>query len=71
MSPCRSALGYIDECTTFRVSYAHERRARSPSRRAEGPHQTVLVRLELRTLGEANVRQNIGGSATQDGVVTR
>jgi LPS-assembly protein len=30
---------------------------------------TLLVRLELRSLGEANIRQNIGGvDATQEGV---
>jgi hypothetical protein len=30
--------------------------------------KTLLFRLELRTLGEANLRSNLSGTSSQDGV---
>jgi LPS-assembly protein len=30
--------------------------------------QTVLLRLELRTLGQASLSQNFGATSTQDGI---
>jgi LPS-assembly protein len=59
---------YADECTTLSVSYAM-----SPRQLANGTTEsdrTLLVRLDLRTLGQTNYRQSYGAQ-TQDGVVTR
>ena len=59
---------YADECTTLSVSYAM-----SPRQLANGTTEsdrTLLVRLDLRTLGQTNFRQQYGAQ-TQDGVVTR
>ena len=53
-------LQYMDECTTFGISYSASPREIALSNGEKERVQTVLVRLELRTLGEANVKQNIG-----------
>ena len=61
-------LSYDDECTTLSVTYAM-----SPRQLANGTTEsdkTLLVRLDLRTLGETNFKQSFGPQ-TQDGVVTR
>ncbi len=57
--------GYRDECTTFEVSYSSVPREYSG---AKENTQTVLLRLELRTLGEASVSQNLGNQAGAEGV---
>jgi LPS-assembly protein len=62
------SAGYVDECTTFSVSYI-----RTPNDAVTGtkePVQSVLLRLELRTLGEANFRQNLTATSN-DGIVPR
>jgi LPS-assembly protein len=64
-------FGYIDECTTFTLNYVMSPREVSVTSGEKDRNQTVLLRLELRTLGEASVTQNIGTAATQDGVVSR
>jgi LPS-assembly protein len=59
---------YADECTTLSVSYAM-----SPRQLSNGTTEsdkTLLVRLDLRTLGQTNIRQRFGAE-TQDGVVLR
>jgi LPS-assembly protein len=62
-------FGYLDECTTFSVSYAMTPRDVAVTSGEKDRSHTLLVRLELRSLGEANIRQNIGGvDATQEGV---
>jgi LPS-assembly protein len=33
--------------------------------------QTVLVRLELRTLGQTAISQNVSGTTSADGIATR
>ena len=33
-------------------------------------NQTVLLRLELKTLGEADLRQNVSSSTTADGIAS-
>jgi LPS-assembly protein len=59
--------GYKDECTTFAVTYTSSFNDQTSGVRTR--EQSVLVRLELRTLGQATFRQNIGGtSGTQDGI---
>jgi LPS-assembly protein len=59
---------YADECTIFTVSYAM-----TPRQLANGTTEsdkTLLVRLDLKTLGGTNYRQQFGAQ-TQDGIVTR
>ena len=60
--------GYQDECTTVSVNYIV-----SPIATAIGTserNQTVLLRVELKTLGEADLRQNVGNVTTADGIAT-
>jgi LPS-assembly protein len=53
-------LSYVDECTTLGITYSQSPREIALSNGEKERIQTLLVRLELRTLGEANVRQNLG-----------
>ncbi|HEY8566468.1 MAG TPA: LPS-assembly protein LptD [Beijerinckiaceae bacterium] len=58
---------YADECTTFSVTYS----SGVPDNVSTGTKQTersVLVRLELRTLGQTSFRQTLGDSVAADGV---
>ncbi len=60
--------GYQDECTTVSVNYIN-----SPVATALGVrerNETVLLRIELKTLGEADLRQNVGTLTTADGIAT-
>lgn len=60
--------GYQDECTTVSLNYIN-----SPIQTAIGVrerNQTVLLRIELKTLGEADLRQNVGTVTTADGIAT-
>ena len=60
--------GYQDECTTVSLNYIV-----SPVATAIGVrerNQTVLLRVELKTLGEADLRQNVGLATTADGIAT-
>ncbi|NNM72607.1 LPS-assembly protein LptD [Enterovirga aerilata] len=61
-------LGYKDECTTFSINYAMTPRVAATGERETD--RTVLVRLELRTLGQASFSQSLG-STTTDGVSSR
>ncbi|KMO17613.1 LPS-assembly protein LptD [Methylobacterium indicum] len=61
-------FGYRDECTTVSLNYLS-----SPIETASGlreRNQTFLLRIELRTLGEANFRQNLSTTTTADGIAT-
>ncbi|SEO59547.1 LPS-assembly protein [Methylobacterium sp. ap11] len=61
-------FGYRDECTTISLNYLS-----SPIETAAGlreRNQTFLLRIELRTLGEANFRQNLNTTTTADGIAT-
>lgn len=63
-----SGGGYQDECTTVSLNYIV-----SPIATAIGVrerNQTVLLRLELKTLGEADLRQNVSSSTTADGIAS-
>ena len=63
-----SGFGYRDECTTISLNYLS-----SPIETAAGlreRNQTFLLRIELRTLGEANFRQNLNITTTADGIAT-
>jgi LPS-assembly protein len=62
------SLGYKDECTTLSINYAMTPRVAATGERETD--RTVLVRLELRTLGQASLSQSLGASTT-DGVSSR
>jgi LPS-assembly protein len=53
-------VGYTDECTIFSVNYTRGIRQESIAIGEKERVQTVLVRLELRSLGELSFRQNLG-----------
>jgi LPS-assembly protein len=59
-------LGYIDECTTFSVNYSMAPRETAITSGEKDRNHTVLLRLELRTLGEVSFNQNVGGSSTSE-----
>ena len=54
--------GYQDECTTFSLMYS------STYTLANTRNQTVMMQLQLRTLGDAKVSQSLGAIAIQDGI---
>jgi LPS-assembly protein len=64
-------VGYIDECTTFTVSYSMSPRDISVTSGEKNRNQLVMFTLELRTLGQISGSQNIGAQASQEGVATR
>ena len=63
------SLGYKDECTTFSINYAITPRVAATGERETD--RTVLVRLELRTLGQTALSQALNTNRTADGVSTR
>jgi LPS-assembly protein len=67
-SPIGSSLrvAYTDECTTFSVSYTHTPAAFASGTREAG--KTFLVQLDLRTLGQVNVKQNFGQPSATEGL---
>jgi LPS-assembly protein len=62
-------IAYRDECTTFSVNYSMSPRLGATGTREND--QTVLVRLELRTLGQTAISQNVSGTTSADGIATR
>ena len=62
------SLAYRDECTIFSVNYAVTPRVGASGER--DTDRTILVRLELRTLGQTNVSQSFT-TTTADGIATR
>ncbi len=58
-------INYTDECTIFDIAYSQNYADRQSG--ATKDSRTVLFRLELRTLGEVALQQNLD-SATGDGV---
>ena len=63
-------VGYMDECTTFSVNYIMTPRDDSLASGERDRNQTLLFRLELRTLGAATVQQQLSGGA-DDGTADR
>jgi LPS-assembly protein len=60
--------GYTDDCTTFSVNYTSAYQA---NQNGVGPpvrNQTILVQLELRTLGDTKVSSSLGNVKVQDGL---
>ncbi|MFC4171900.1 LPS-assembly protein LptD [Microvirga sp. GCM10011540] len=64
-------IGYIDECTTFSVNYSVAPRDTAITSGESERNHTVLLRLELRTLGEVTLNQNLGDEAGQEGVAAQ
>jgi len=62
-------LGYIDECTTFSVRYVMKPRSLTTSSGERERNHTVMLSLELRTLGAASVTQRIDGASSEEGIV--
>jgi LPS-assembly protein len=60
------AAGYTDDCTTLSVNYTSVYQERS----GVGPvrNQTILVQLQLRTLGETRWQSDLGYTKVQDGL---
>ncbi len=58
-------IGYIDECTTFAVTYSRALAENIGAARTTA--STVFFRLELKHLGQLNYRQVTGSTATVDG----
>jgi LPS-assembly protein len=58
-------LGYVDECTTFSVTYS--RAAAENIGAVRTTTSTVFFRLELKHLGQLNYRQAVNSSSTVDG----
>ena len=61
-----AGLGYIDECTNFSIRYSMSPRDVASSSGEKERSHTVLLRLELRTLGEASVSQNFNSADSAD-----
>ena len=59
--------GYHDECTTFTISYTSVYQVNS-STGLPGRNQTLLMSLQLRTLGEAKVGASLGFTPLNDGL---
>jgi LPS-assembly protein len=58
--------GYEDECATFSVLYSSALKDTADGTRQRD--QTVLFRIELKTLGQAAVSSSLSSSTTQDGI---
>nr|WP_246742447.1 LPS-assembly protein LptD [Microvirga splendida] len=58
-------LGYIDECTTFSVSYSITPRDVTLTSGEREQNHTVAFSLELRSLGEVGYTQRLSGSADE------
>jgi LPS-assembly protein len=61
-------VGYIDECTTFSVRYVMRPRSLTTSSGERERNHTVMLSLELRTLGGAELTQRIDGASSEEGI---
>jgi LPS-assembly protein len=59
-------LGYMDECTTFAVSYSVTPRDVTLTSGEREQNHTIAFSLELRSLGEVGYTQRLGGSTSDD-----
>ncbi|MDJ1159682.1 LPS-assembly protein LptD [Chelatococcus sp. SYSU_G07232] len=57
---------YQDECTVFGITYSSSYKDAATG--TKDRDTTVMLRLELRTLGEINISQNLSGGGSQDGI---
>jgi LPS-assembly protein len=58
--------GYEDECATFSVLYSSALKDNADGTKERD--QTVLLRVELRTLGQTTFSSSLSSSTTQDGI---
>jgi LPS-assembly protein len=64
-------IGYTDECTVFSVNYVVTPQDISVTSGEREANQSILFRLELRTLGQASYRQSLGAGVAEDGIADR
>ncbi|TLG74080.1 LPS assembly protein LptD [Methylocystis sp. B8] len=62
-----AGIGYRDECTTLSINYTQAYQPQ-PSTGLPARYQTVMVTLQLRTLGEVKFNRGIGSLLADDGV---
>ena len=62
-------LGYVDECTALSISYSIDPNAIATGTKER--NSMVMVRLDLKTLGSVNFKQDLGLPTTQDGIAAR
>jgi LPS-assembly protein len=62
-------VGYVDECTTLSINYSTAPRSVAANSGEKDRSHTLSFRLELRTLGEANISQNLGADTSDEGLV--
>ena len=58
-------LGYIDECTTFSVSYSVTPREVTQTSGEKDQNHTIAFSLEFRSLGEVGYSQNLSGTSDE------
>ncbi|HSP23662.1 MAG TPA: hypothetical protein VLQ65_00665, partial [Saliniramus sp.] len=58
-------LGYMDECTIFTVNYTST--PKDGAFGAKADNRSIMMRLELRTLGEVGVTQALGNEGGNGG----
>ncbi|MGO4525369.1 LPS-assembly protein LptD [Microvirga sp. 2MCAF35] len=61
-------LGYMDECTTFSVSYSMTPREVVRNSGEKNENHTIAFTLEFRSLGEVGYTQNLSGLSSDEGV---
>jgi len=60
--------GYTDDCTTFSVNYTSAYEANQNGVGGPVRNQTILVQLELRTLGDTKAEATLNNIKVQDGL---
>ncbi len=66
MAGMGAGVGYMDDCTTIAVNYASIYQDKGTGSAVR--NQTVLVQLQLRTLGDTRVTQSLGSVKVEDGL---
>ncbi len=61
--------GYKDECTTFSINYSSVFQGNTSTGLSR--NQTIMVSLQLRTLGDAKFNYGLGSLQLNDGVRTQ
>jgi LPS-assembly protein len=64
-------LGYMDECTTFSLSYSMTPREVVRNSGEKNENHTIAFTLEFRSLGEVGYTQNLSGLSSEEGVSAR
>jgi LPS-assembly protein len=64
-------LGYMDECTTFSLSYSVTPREVVRNSGEKNQNHTIAFTLEFRSLGEVGYTQNLSGISSDEGVAAQ